>query len=107
MRHKDLRGEKEWSGARELMCWRIVATEAGWKIVGSFSFVINRVLHGVEGWVSGGRLDRSMEMGEAERRLESGLGEEVVEGEGGGELLGCGVWRCSCDSACSWSGWES
>lgn len=84
-----------------------MATEAGWKIVASLSCVINRVLDGGEGWLSGGRLDRSMDMGEAERRLERDLGDEVAEGDGGGELLCSCVWLCSCDSACSWGGWES
>lgn len=65
----------------------MVAREAGWKIVGSFSWVIRRVLDGGEGWVSGGRVERSRERGEAERRWETDLGEEVVEG--GGEVVSC------------------
>lgn len=50
------------------MCWRMVAREAGWKMVVSLSWVISRVLEGGEGCVSGGRVERSMERGEPERR---------------------------------------
>ena len=37
MRRRDLRGAKECKGAIELMCWRMVAREAGWKMLMSSS----------------------------------------------------------------------
>lgn len=92
MRRKDFRGAKEWSGNRELMCCRMVAREAGWKMVGSLSWVIRRVLDGGEGWLRGGIVERSIERGEAERRWVMGLGEEEVE-LGGEEVAG---WECGC-----------
>ncbi len=86
MRRKDFKGEKEWRGERELMCWRMVAREAGWKIVRSLSWVIRRVLEGGEGWIRAGRAERSR-TGETERRWESGLGEEEFE-VGGEDVCG-------------------
>ncbi len=64
MRRRDFSGEKEWRGAMELMCWRMVAREAGWNMLMSSSCVMRRVLDGGEGWDSGGMLFRSIERGE-------------------------------------------
>lgn len=67
MRRKDLRGAKEWIGAealmRSLMVWRL----SGRKISGSWRLVIRRVFDGGVGWMSGGRVERSMERGVLER----------------------------------------
>ncbi len=71
----------------------MVAREAGWKMVGSLSWVIRSVLEGGEGWVSGGSDERSIESGEAERRWATDLGEEAVE---------IGVESVDCSSGCSW-----
>lgn len=86
IRAMDLRGEKELRGARESMCWRIVAREAGWKILGSVSLVIRRVLEGGAGEMRPGREVRSIERGERERFFDRPPGEEVAET--GGE-----AWR--------------
>lgn len=82
------------------MCWRMVAREAGWKIVGEFSWVIRRVFEGGEGVVKGGRVERSRFRGEAERRWETvGIwGEEVVEV--GGDCWAWWFFCWSCDSCC-------
>jgi hypothetical protein len=65
----------------------MVAREAGWKIVVSFSWVIRRVLDGGEGWLRAGRAERSRESGDAERRCATDLGDEVAEV--GGEVSSC------------------
>lgn len=67
MRCIDFSGEKEFSGAIELMCTRIVASEAGWKIFESSRRVIRRVLDGGAGCCNGGMLDRSIDNGERDR----------------------------------------
>ncbi len=71
----------------------MVAREAGWKMVGSLSWVIRSVLEGGEGWVSGGSDERSIESGEAERRWNLDVGEDVVE---------TGVESVGWCSECSW-----
>lgn len=79
----------------------MVAREAGWKIVGSLSWVIRRVLEGGEGWVNGGRVERSIESGDAERRWETDFGDDEVEM--GGESVDFWSWSCcDCRSECTW-----
>jgi hypothetical protein len=77
----DFNGEKEFKGAMSLICWRMVARLAGWKIFKSSRRVIRRVLEGGAGCERGGSEERSRERGERERFVESGVerGEEVVE----------------------------
>lgn len=82
----DLRGEKEFRGAIELMCSRMVAREAAWKILGSSRRVIRRVFDGGAGDESGGRELRSMERGERERFCN-------IEGEEPAEFGGELRWR--------------
>ena len=60
----DFRGEKLLRGAIELMCSRIVAIEAAWKILGSSSLVMRRVLDGGAGEDRGGREVRSRDRGD-------------------------------------------
>jgi len=79
MRLRDLRGEKEFSGAISLMCWRMVASEAGWKMCGSSRRVMRRVLEGGAGDESGGMEFRSKARGVCARRPDSEAGEEEVE----------------------------
>jgi hypothetical protein len=74
-------GEKELRGAMELRCWRIVAREEGWKILGSERRVIRRVLEGGAGDDNGGSEDRSMESGDRERFWER-EGEEPADAGG-------------------------
>ncbi len=103
MRCMDFKGEKELSGAMSLMCWRMVARLAGWKILGSSRRVIRRVLLGGAGWTRGGREERSRERGERDRfaeRFGVERGEEDVEvgGEEGERLsvwMGEGICRGS------------
>lgn len=87
MRRRDFSGEKEWSGDMELMCWRMVAREAGWKIVGSLSWVIRRVLEGGRG---------GSELGGWRDRGRGGGGAAVRDGlrrGGGGDWWGGFVVR--------------
>jgi hypothetical protein len=92
MRERDLRGEKELRGARSLMCWRMVAREAGWKMWASLRRVIRRVLEGGEGVERGGIELRSRERGVCVRRPEREEGDEEVET--GGELERSTRWCC-------------
>lgn len=84
MRWKDLSGEKLLRGEMELMCSRMVAREAAWKILGSSSLVMSRVLDGGAGCDGGGSVERSRDKGDRERFCDR-------DGEGpadkGGELL--------------------
>lgn len=84
MRCMDLSGEKEFRGAMSEMCCLMVASEAGWKILGSSRRVIRRVLEGGAGCESGGREDKSMERGDRDRFADNEQGEDAVEV--GGEL---------------------
>lgn len=63
MRLKDLRGAHEWIGAealmRSLMVWRLSAR----KISASWRLVIRRVFEGGVGCCSGGREERSIDIG--------------------------------------------
>jgi hypothetical protein len=101
MRCIDFRGEKELRGARSLMCCRIVARLAGWKILGSSRRVISRVLEGGAGWDKGGSDERSRLRGERERFVESGVerGEEAVEV--GGEVV---MFASVCRGESGWRG---
>lgn len=72
----------------ELMCCLMVAREAGWKSEMSRSSVMMSVLVGGDGWIRGGRFERSrvrlrgdFEPALEERREERPLegGEEAVE----------------------------
>jgi hypothetical protein len=81
MRCMDRKGEKELSGAREERCWRIVARDEGWKILGSERRVMSKVLDGGDGEDSGGREDKSIERGERERFWER-EGEDPAEAGG-------------------------
>lgn len=63
----------------------MVASEAGWKIFGSSSFVINSVFEGGEGCDNGGIEDRSRDMGDCARFAERVAGED--EAEGGGDSV--------------------
>ena len=60
MRRRDFKGEKEWSDA----CWemrsRIVCSVGGEKMEVDWRLVISKVLDGGEGWMSGGRAERSI-----------------------------------------------
>lgn len=100
----DFSGENELSGAIEVMCARIVAMEAGWKILGSSSLVMRRVLDGGAGCCSGGMLDRSIDKGDRERFCDKG-GEGVdglAERGGDAEARLC-VWRGEGVLVCCWS----
>lgn len=100
MRRRDLRGAKECRGEMELMCWRMVAREAGWKMCRSSSWVMRRVLEGGAGWERGGILCRSMERGEFARRLLKEVGDEAVEVGGEEDDADC------CDISvrpCTWN----
>ncbi len=55
----------------ELMCSRIVAIEAAWKILGSSSLVMSRVLEGGAGEERGGSVVRSIDRGDFERFFDS------------------------------------
>ena len=102
IRRSDLSGAKEWSGEIELMCWRMVAREAGWKMWMSSSWVTRSVLEGGEGWDRGGIFCRSIESGEWARCLEKLEGDEEVD-VGGEEVAGCwfiSVLRCDCGCDC-------
>ena len=79
IRCSDFRGEKELRGAMSLRCCRIVAREAGWKILDSVRRVIRRVLDGGAGVASGGRDPRSSERGERERFLDNEEGGEEFD----------------------------
>lgn len=92
----------------ELMCARIVASEAGWKIFESSSRVIRRVLDGGAGCCNGGMLERSIDSGERERLCEMDEGDAVDgDADSGGDVEGrfcvCSgdgilVWICSVGS---------
>ena len=83
MRCIDFNGEKEFRGAIELMCSRIVASEAAWKILGSSRRVTRSVFEGGAGEESGGNEDRSRDSGDLERFCDKD-GDEPAEF--GGEL---------------------
>lgn len=74
------------STAIELMCCLIVAREAGWKIFGSFSFVMRRVFEGGAGEVRPGTEDRSIDNGDLDRFFD-------IEGEEEEEPVMLLVWR--------------
>ena len=84
IRCMDFRGEKLLRGAMELICSRIVAIEAAWKILGSSSLVMRRVFDGGAGEESGGNEVRSMERGDREHFFDT-EGEEPADC--GGELV--------------------
>jgi len=86
MRLRDLSGEKEFRGARELICSRIVARDAGWKMLRSSRRVIRSVFVGGEGEDRGGIEPKSIERGERDRFADS-EGEE--EPDTGGEFDCC------------------
>lgn len=95
IRCMDFNGEKELRVAMELMCARIVASEAGWKILESSSRVMRSVLDGGAGCCKGGMLVRSIDKGERERFCDREEGEGVDEvADSGGDVDGrfC-VWR--------------
>jgi hypothetical protein len=104
IRCMDFKGEKEFSAAIELMCARIVANDAGWKILESSSRVIRSVLDGGAGCCKGGMLVRSIDKGERERFCErdDGDGVDGVADSGGdveGRFCVCrgeGVLVCVC-----------
>jgi hypothetical protein len=81
MRLSDLSGEKEFSGAISLICCRMVARDAGWKIWESSRRVMSKVFEGGAGDVSDGMEWRSSAKGEWVRRSDSdeGEGEDAVE----------------------------
>ena len=68
----------------EVICCRIVAKEAGWKISGSSSWVMSRVFEGGAGCESGGRDVKSMESGVLDRCSDKDFGVDGIEvgGEG-------------------------
>lgn len=76
----DLSGEKEFKGAMSLMCWRIVAMDAGWKILGSVRRVMRSVFEGGEGDVRGGSVVRSSDKGLRDRFFDTEDGEAAVRG---------------------------
>lgn len=84
MRRRDLRGANEWRGIERVwvICCRMVAREAGWKMRASSSWVIKRVLDGGAGWESGGKELRSIESGDLGPRDEM---EEGDVGDFGGD----------------------
>lgn len=63
MRRKDLSGAQEWIGAdaliNSLIVWRLSARN----ISGSCRLVMRSVFDGGDGWLSGGREERSSERG--------------------------------------------
>lgn len=73
------------------MCWRIVASEAGWKIFGSVSLVIRRVFEGGAGEIRPGIEERSMDSGERDRLADNEPGDDAPET--GGETRRPSVWR--------------
>jgi len=81
MRLKDLRGAHEWMGAealmRSLMVWRLSAR----KISASWRLVIRRVFEGGVGCCSGGREERSIDIGVLDPLDETGrdVGGELSE----------------------------
>lgn len=83
MRAIDLRGEKELRRAIEPMCSLIVARDAGWKILGSVSFVISSVFDGGAGEIRPGSEVRSMDKGDLDLFFDKAPGEE--EADTGGE----------------------
>lgn len=87
----DLRGENEFNGDIELICSLIVARDAGWKILGSVSFVISRVFDGGAGDVRPGIEDKSIDSGDLERFFDNDPGEVVADT--GGET--CSPRVCS------------
>lgn len=86
----DLRGEKLFSGDIEEMCSRMVAREAGWKILGLSNLVMSRVFDGGAGEDRGGSEERSIDSGERGRLL------DIDDGDAGGELF---------DLVCMGEGW--
>ena len=69
MRRMDFSGEKVCSGAWAAMAVWMEERLLPVKIVGSWRLVIRRVLLGGEGWIIGGRSDRSRDIsGECRRR---------------------------------------
>lgn len=69
MRRRDGSGEKELRGATEVIWWRIVSGEEGWKRMRSFNSVIRRVFEGGDGCESGGTREMSMEREGREERF--------------------------------------
>ena len=80
MRRKDLRGEKECSGAEALIRSRIWTRDGAEKIVGSWRLVMRRVFDGGEGIISGGSEERSSVRG-VDEGGEEGLFRSVAGGE--------------------------
>lgn len=64
-------------GAMALMCSRMVARDAGWKILESERRVTRSVFEGGEGEVSGGSVVRSRDKGLRERFADSEEGDEA------------------------------
>lgn len=79
----DFNGEKELRAAIALKCCLIVAREAGWKILGSVSLVMRRVLEGGAGDVSPGKEVRSIDRGDLDLFFDNPPGEE--DADTGGE----------------------
>lgn len=79
IRDIDFSGEKEFSGAIELMCCLIVAKEAGWKILASVSLVMRSVFDGGAGELRPGMEDRSMDNGDLDRFFDMDPGDDVAE----------------------------
>lgn len=78
----DFSGENELSGEIELMCCLIVAREAGWKILGSVSLVMRRVLDGGAGDDRPGTEDKSMDSGDLDLFRDSEPGDDAAEAGG-------------------------
>lgn len=80
MRRNDFSGAQTWIGAEVLMSSRRACRFSGRKISVSLRFVIRSVFDGREGWVIGGRPERSMDMVDDRE-------ERAVEGrDAGGEV---------------------
>lgn len=112
MRCIDFSGEKEFSGAIDSICCRMVASDAGWKILGSERRVMRSVLDGGAGEESGGSEDRSSDKPDRDRFLdtEDVGGDEVVDVGGEGVRFvsmgdGCGLLGVAMMS-CAVRGWE-
>lgn len=87
----DFSGENEFSGDIELICCRIVASEAGWKIFWSLSLVMRSVFEGGAGEIRPGIEDKSNDKGDLDRFADNEPGEDAPET--GGEACRPSVCR--------------